>query len=72
MEVTECPMCGNDIHVEGRKEREILECADCGVKLEIVSQAPIVLEILQDAGEEWDWESETVEETTKHSKDTKI
>lgn len=54
MEVTECPMCGNDIHVEHQQERDIIECADCGVKLEVVSRAPVVLEILADADEEWD------------------
>ena len=54
MELTECPMCGNDVHLDGRKENDIIECTDCGVKLELVSLVPVVLEILADAGEEWD------------------
>jgi len=53
MEVTECPMCGNKIRLDD-KERDVLECADCGVKLEVVSRMPVVLEIMQDAGEDWD------------------
>ncbi len=54
MEFTECPMCGSDIHLEGRKECDIIECTDCRVKLEVVSRVPVVLEISPDSGEEWD------------------
>lgn len=54
MDVTECPMCGNDIHLEHHRENDIIECADCGMKLEVVSLVPLVLEIFADTGEEWD------------------
>jgi len=51
----ECPLCYADIDLSGYEENDIIECPECGAKLEIVSLTPPVLEEIPEENDEG-WE----------------
>ena len=52
--MAECPECGADI-VEGvgYEEGEIINCEDCGVELEVISEDPLELALAPEEEEDW-------------------
>lgn len=48
-----CPECDADIVLEDVVEGEIMVCPDCGVDLEVMSLAPLVLELAPMEEEDW-------------------
>ena len=52
--MVECPECGAQIELPADAEAgEILDCGDCGVELEVMSTAPVVLELAPEEEEDW-------------------
>ena len=52
--VAECPVCEAEVELpEDTEEGEIVECADCGAELEVVSTDPP--ELAEAPEEEEDW-----------------
>ncbi|MBI1730724.1 lysine biosynthesis protein LysW [Candidatus Acetothermia bacterium] len=50
----ECPECGSKVELpEDAVENEILECALCGVELEVISLSPPTLELAPEEKEDW-------------------
>ena len=50
----ECPECAADVTLpEDAMEGEIVQCADCGVELEVVKLDPPTLELAPEAEEDW-------------------
>lgn len=50
----ECPECAADVTLaEDVMEGEIVQCADCGVELEVVSLEPPTLELAPEEEEDW-------------------
>jgi alpha-aminoadipate carrier protein LysW len=52
--MAECPECGaeiseNDTYEEG----EIIDCEDCGVELEVISDDPLELALAPEEEEDW-------------------
>ena len=55
MNTCECPGCHIMLDIEGCGEMDIVKCPKCGMRLEIVSiWPPIVEEALDDVDPEWD------------------
>ena len=49
-----CPVCGAVVEIaEGTVVGELLECAECGVELEVTSVDPIELEEAPEVEEDW-------------------
>ena len=52
--MSECPVCGGEVEISADPvEGELLECAECGVELEILGLDPITLGEAPDAEEDW-------------------
>lgn len=50
----ECPVCEAEVTLpDGAEEGEIVECADCGAELEVVSLDPPKLEEAPEEEEDW-------------------
>lgn len=52
--MAECPECGAEI-AEGTmfEEGEIVNCEDCGVELEVISEDPLELALAPEEEEDW-------------------
>ncbi|MCP4360180.1 MAG: lysine biosynthesis protein LysW [Chloroflexi bacterium] len=49
-----CVECDGDVEVaEDVMVGEILECADCGVELEVTNVTPLALELAPEVEEDW-------------------
>jgi len=52
--MVECPVCEAEIEfIDGTVEGEIIECPDCGTKLEVKSTDPFTLEEAPQEEEDW-------------------
>jgi alpha-aminoadipate carrier protein LysW len=52
--MAECPECGADIVEDtGYEEGEIINCEDCGVELEVISEDPLELALAPEEEEDW-------------------
>ena len=49
----ECPECVGEVELSDVMANEIIQCPDCGVDLEVVSIAPIALELAPEEEEDW-------------------
>jgi alpha-aminoadipate carrier protein LysW len=50
----QCPECSADVKVDdGSQVNEIVQCAECGSELEVVSTAPVGLKAAPDVEEDW-------------------
>lgn len=49
----ECPECFGDVELKDVMQNEIVQCADCGADLEVVSLDPIKLELAPEEEEDW-------------------
>jgi alpha-aminoadipate carrier protein LysW len=51
---TTCPECGASVNFNPPPlNGEIATCEDCGVELEVVSTAPLTLEVAPEVEEDW-------------------
>ena len=52
--MAECPECGANI-LEGvtYEEGEIIDCEDCGVELEVISEEPLEVALAPEEEEDW-------------------
>lgn len=49
-----CPQCAAPIEMaDDTMEGEILQCPDCGVELEVMSIAPLTLDVAPEVEEDW-------------------
>ena len=49
-----CPECDAEVDIPtDAMENELLACADCGIELEIMSLAPLTLELAPEVEEDW-------------------
>ncbi|MBM4430393.1 MAG: lysine biosynthesis protein LysW [Chloroflexi bacterium] len=49
-----CPECAAEIQLDDKTmEHEIVVCPDCGVELEVISLAPVTLELAPEEEEDW-------------------
>jgi alpha-aminoadipate carrier protein LysW len=54
MKESNCPECGATISLtDDLVQGEILQCPDCGIELEVISLAPLVLELAPEEEEDW-------------------
>ncbi|MBW3583711.1 MAG: lysine biosynthesis protein LysW [Euryarchaeota archaeon] len=53
MSSTACPECAADLTVGNVETGEIVDCAECGVELEIVTANPITLALAPEEAEDW-------------------
>ena len=52
--MAECPECGATIQSDGiYEEGEIIDCGDCGVELEVISDDPFELALAPEEEEDW-------------------
>jgi alpha-aminoadipate/glutamate carrier protein LysW len=53
--MAECPECGAEISSENAtyEEGEIIDCEDCGVELEVISDDPLELALAPEEEEDW-------------------
>lgn len=52
--MAECPECGAEILEDVMyEEGEIVNCEDCGVELEVISEDPLELALAPDEEEDW-------------------
>ncbi len=51
--VIECPECGAAIDQTPTLAGEILDCTDCSVELEVISLAPLRIEVAPEVEEDW-------------------
>ena len=51
--IANCPECDAEITLMDVIEGEIVVCSDCGVDLEVVSLAPLKLEVAPMEQEDW-------------------
>ena len=49
----ECPECFGEIKVDNVMESEIVQCAECGAELEVVSLEPLALQPAPEEEEDW-------------------
>ena len=49
----ECPECFADVALKDVVQNEIVQCAECGVDLEVVTLEPITLELAPEEEEDW-------------------
>lgn len=56
MQTTQCPVCSSDVIIEEESsEKDLVNCLNCGVELEIAALQPLRLNPLQEElGEESD------------------
>lgn len=50
---SECPECFDDIHLTAVMQNEIVQCAGCGVDLEVIELDPVTLELAPEEEEDW-------------------
>ena len=50
---TECPECFGEIQLNEVVQNEIVQCAECGVDLEVVTLEPVALELAPEEEEDW-------------------
>ncbi len=51
---TTCPECAAEIELaDDTLQGEIIQCPDCGTELEVVSLAPVTLELAPEVEEDW-------------------
>lgn len=48
-----CPVCETSLGLVSPRLHEVLECPTCGVRLEVSSLSPLVLEELPEVKEDW-------------------
>lgn len=49
-----CPVCDAQVSIPSdAMENELIACADCGTELEILSLAPLQLELAPEVEEDW-------------------
>lgn len=54
MNTAECPECGNTIFFKSAPVlHELIRCADCGAELEVISLAPLALDLAPTEEEDW-------------------
>jgi alpha-aminoadipate carrier protein LysW len=54
LNMAECPECGAEILEDVMyEEGEIVNCEDCGVELEVISEDPLELALAPDEEEDW-------------------
>lgn len=54
MEIVACIECGADVIFEDEPmESEIVQCADCGVELEVISVNPLKVDLAPEVEEDW-------------------
>jgi alpha-aminoadipate carrier protein LysW len=52
--VAECPECAAEVALpDNVMESEIVQCAECGVELEVVSLEPLTLDLAPEEEEDW-------------------
>ena len=50
----ECPECAADVKLpDDVMEGEIVQCAECGVELEVISLSPPTLDLAPEEEEDW-------------------
>ncbi|MEM1248625.1 MAG: lysine biosynthesis protein LysW [Acidobacteriota bacterium] len=49
----ECPECFGQIQLTEVVQNEIVQCAECGVDLEVVTLDPVALEVAPEEEEDW-------------------
>ncbi len=49
----ECPECFAEVKLEGVMQNEIVQCAECGVDLEVTALDPVALELAPEEEEDW-------------------
>jgi alpha-aminoadipate/glutamate carrier protein LysW len=49
----ECPECFADVELTNVMQNEIVQCADCGADLEVVSLEPLTVELAPEEEEDW-------------------
>ena len=50
---SECPECFDEIQLEAVMQNEIVQCAGCGVDLEVIALEPVTLELAPEEEEDW-------------------
>ncbi len=50
---SECPECFDEIRLEAVMRNEIVQCAGCGVDLEVIDLDPVTLELAPEEEEDW-------------------
>ena len=50
---SECPECFDEIKLEAVMQNEIVQCAGCGVDLEVIELEPVTLELAPEEEEDW-------------------
>ena len=50
---SECPECFDEIHLTAVMQNEIVQCAGCGVDLEVIELDPVALELAPEEEEDW-------------------
>ncbi len=54
MKTVECPVCEADVEIAADAiVGEIVECADCGTELEVISLDPVTVEEAPEVEEDW-------------------
>lgn len=48
-----CPECEGQVPVADIERGEIVQCPDCAAELEVVSVAPVTLELAPEEEEDW-------------------
>ena len=49
-----CPECDAEVEIpDDAMENELVACLECGMELEIMSLAPVTLELAPDVEEDW-------------------
>ncbi len=52
--MAECPVCGADIQApQDAIQGELMQCADCGVELEVTSVDPFMVQEAPQEEEDW-------------------
>ncbi len=49
----ECPECFAEVELSDVMQHEIVQCAECGADLEVVSIEPVRLELAPEEEEDW-------------------
>jgi len=49
----ECPECFDDVELDDVMQNEIVQCAGCGVDLEVLEIDPVTLELAPEEEEDW-------------------
>lgn len=54
IDMAECPECGAEILTNmAYEEGEIIDCEDCGVELEVISEDPLEVALAPEEEEDW-------------------